>query len=91
MITVLKNVPHNILEFFFFYLAFLSLMIHESMDCRETGMSILTHLFHFNTLLTSLYKASDRTRTEGICVLNESSYPLSYTLYLAITEKQKRN
>ena len=56
MITVLKNVPRNILEFFFFYLAFLSLMIHESMDCRETGMSILTHLFHFNTLLTSLSK-----------------------------------
>ena len=89
MITVLKNFARNSLGFFFFYLAFISLMIHESLDSRETGRPIVTHLFDFNALLTPLHKASYRTRTEYIWLLSASSYPLSYALYLVITEKQK--
>ena len=89
MITVLKNFARNSLGFFFFYLAFISLMIHESLDSRETGRPIVTHLFYFNALLTPLHKASYRTRTEYIWLLSASSYPLSYALYLVITEKQK--
>ena len=89
MITVLKNFARNSLGFFFFYLAFISLMIHESLDSRETGRPIVTHLFDFNALLTPLHKASYRTWTEYIWLLSASSYPLSYALYLVITEKQK--
>ena len=89
MITVLKNFARNSLGFFFFYLAFISLMIHESLDSRETGRPIVTHLFDFNALLTPLHKASYRTRTGYIWLLSASSYPLSYALYLVITEKQK--
>lgn len=89
MITVLKNFARNSLGFFFFYLAFISLMIHESLDSRETGRPIVTHLFDFNALLTPLHKASYRTWTEYIWLLSVSSYPLSYALYLVITEKQK--
>ena len=89
MITVLKNFARNSLGFFFFYLAFISLMIHESLDSRETGRPIVTHLFDFNALLTPLHKASYRTWTEYIWLSSASSYPLSYALYLVITEKQK--